>query len=376
MGATMVFPLLPFYGLELHASESMIGLVMSSFAVAQLVSAPMWGRVSDRYGRRPALLAGLGALIAGYVIFAFANSIWMLFLSRIVQGAGGGTTAVIQAYVADTLPPEHRARGLGWVSAGTNVGTMIGPPLGSFSAVWGQAGPGILAASLCAVNMLCAWMWLPESRKHDSAAPPRRSVWTGAWNVIQNPRGAVPRLTLIYAAGMFGLFAMSSVQSLYLRANFGFTERTIGFVFLYVGFFSVIMRSALLGPIVDRIGEPRSMRIGALALIVGLLAYPVAPNLWMLALVVPLVPIGAAMLFPTTTALMSRAADKSELGATMGVAQTYAGISRMVAPIASTSLLQYGGHAAPFCFAAASVGLASLLALNVKVEEQVAATPE
>src|SRR5687767_9833958 len=127
MGAAMVFPLLPFYATEFESSPLMIGIIFSSFFVAQLISAPLWGRVSDRYGRRPALLIGLGASTIAFFVFGFANSIWLLFLCRIVQGMGGGTTGVLNAYVSDTVPPEDRARSLGWLSAGTNVGTMLGP---------------------------------------------------------------------------------------------------------------------------------------------------------------------------------------------------------------------------------------------------------
>jgi MFS family permease len=176
----------------------------------------------------------------------------------------------------------------------------------------------------------------------------------------------VQRLTVIYAVAMLAFSAMTSVLALYLGARFGFTERTIGYVFLYVGIFSVLMRSALVGPIVDRIGESWSIRAGAGCLILGLTGYPLAPNLWVLAAVIPLVPIGTAMLFPATTALMSKASRKSELGATMGIAQTFAGMSRVVSPLLSTSLFQRVGHAAPFYFAALIVGLVSLLALQVE----------
>src|SRR6266566_2013925 len=118
VGGAMVFPLIPFYALKLHASPATIGMVIASFFVAQLVSAPLWGRVSDRYGRRPALLIGLSASAIAFTVFGFANSVWLLFLSRFVQGAGGGTTGVTQAYIADTVPAEDRARSLGWLSAG------------------------------------------------------------------------------------------------------------------------------------------------------------------------------------------------------------------------------------------------------------------
>jgi len=366
IGGAMVFPLIPFYALKLHASPATIGMIIASFFVAQLISAPLWGRVSDRYGRRPALLIGLGASAAAFFVFGFANAVWLLFLCRIVQGLGGGTTGVLQAYVSDTVPPADRARSLGWLSAGTNVGTMLGPVIGSFATYWGQQWPGILAASLCFTNALCAWKWLPESKQPYVQLSARKPVWHGVWSVLRNPTGPVERLTLIYAVAMLAFSCLSSVLALYLSAEFGITERTIGYVFLYVGIFSVLMRSALIGPIVDRIGETWAIRAGAAILILGLVAYPAAPNLWSLAVIVPLVPIGTSLLFPATTAMMSRHSAKSELGTTMGIAQTFAGVSRVVAPVLSTTLFQRISHAMPFYFAAAFVGLVSLLAFQVE----------
>lgn len=373
VGGAMVFPLIPFYALKFHASPAVIGMIIASFFVAQLISAPLWGRVSDRYGRRPALLIGLSASTAAFVVFGFANAVWLLFLCRIIQGLGGGTTGVLQAYVSDTVPPEDRARSLGWLSAGTNVGTMLGPVIGSFATNWGNAGPGLMAASLCLVNALSAWKWLPESKPQYVRQAGRKPVWHGVWNVIRHPSGGVQRLTLIYAVAMLSFSFLTAVLALYLNAEFGITEKTIGFVFLYVGMFSVLMRSAFIGPIVDRIGETWSIRLGAASLTVGLAGYPLAPNLWVLAAIIPLVPIGTALLFPATTALMSRASEKSELGATMGIAQTFAGISRVTAPVISTALFQRISHATPFYFAAGIVALVSLLAFQLEARPSVEA---
>ncbi len=376
MGSAMVFPLIPFYALKFNASPTTIGMIFASFFVAQLISAPIWGRVSDRYGRRPALLIGLSGSAAGFLMFGFADSIGLLFVSRIVQGLGGGTTGVTQAYVGDTVPPEDRARSLGWLSAGTNVGTMIGPVIGSFASYWGQEAPGIIAASLCIVNVFFAWKWLPESMpKHDPLAAKRKPVWHGVWSVVRHPAGRVQRLTVIYSVSMLAFSSLSAVLALYLGAEFGVTERTIGYVFLYIGVFSVIMRSALIGPVVDRIGEHWSIRAGAACLILGMLSYPAATSLWMLALTVPLVPIGTALLFPATTALMSRASEKSELGTTMGIAQTFAGLARVAAPLCATALFQGFGHAAPFYFAAGIVGLVSILAFQVDLPAPVESVP-
>jgi MFS family permease len=367
IGGAIVFPLLPFYALRLHAAPMTVGMIIASFFVAQLISAPIWGRVSDHYGRRPALLIGLGASTVAFFVFGFANAIWLLFLCRIVQGLGGGTTGVLQAYVSDTIPAADRARSLGWLSAGTNVGTMLGPVIGSFATTyWGHQWPGILAACLCFTNALFAWKWLPESKQAHTRPAARKPVWHGVWSVLRKPTGAVQRLILIYAVAMLAFSALSSVLALYLSSEFGITERTIGYVFLYVGIFSVLMRSALIGPIVDRIGEPWSIRAGAAILILGLLAYPFAPSLWSLAFIIPLVPIGTSLLFPATTAMMSRHSDKTELGTTMGIAQTFAGISRVVAPVLSTSLFQRISHGTPFYLAASCVGLVSLLAFQVQ----------
>jgi MFS family permease len=365
-GAAMIFPLMPLYAKALKIPPFHIGVITASFYVAQLISAPLWGRVSDRYGRRPALLVGLAALGSGYLIFGFAHSMWMLVLARVIQGAGGGTTGVTQAYVADTVRPESRTRSLGWLSAGTNIGTMMGPVLGSWAAAYGQLAPGALAASLCVLNLTFAFMWLPESLKPGQAVRKRKPVWRNAWHVIRHPGGDAQRLTLIYAVGMFGQTCMSAVLALFLSAKFGITVLTIGSIFFYQNVFSVIMRSALLGPIVDRISELWSMRIGAMFLIVGLAGYPLAPNLWVLAAIIPLIPIGTAMLFPATTALLSKATDAADYGTALGVAQTFAGISRLVAPLMATALFGYLSPNLPFFVAAEIAALGCLLTFRIQ----------
>src|SRR6476661_7344006 len=181
VGLLIVVPILPFYARRLGGEGFNVGgvhfgigtvvaMLVSTFTVAQLVSAPVWGRFSDRFGRRPALLVALGASAIAYVIFGFASGLAMLFISRLIQGAGGGTVGVIQAYVADSVEPDQRARGLGWLSAATNLGVA------GLHAV-GHAMPGLVAAVLCLVNMAFAWQYLRESHhatgEHPVAHKPR-----------------------------------------------------------------------------------------------------------------------------------------------------------------------------------------------------------
>jgi MFS family permease len=377
IGFMIVLPLLPFYATRLHASPETVGRLIASFSIAQLLSAPVWGRVSDRYGRRPALLIGLSASAVAFAVFGIADAVWLLFASRIVQGAGGGTTGVAQAYVADTVEPKDRARALGWLSSATAAGVIFGPAIASFAFALGPAAPGLVAAGLCLVNVAFAWKWLPESRagqRHDGASP-RRPIWHPAWLVLRHPTNLVSRLIWIYGIGMIAFSAMTSVLSLYLQAAFGLTEKTIGPIFAYVGVLSLVMRSVLLGPIVDRLGESWTMRTGALLLAAGLLLYPIPQNLWALAAVIPLVPIGTALLFPATTSLMSRNSDARELGTTMGVAQTFAGLARVVAPLLATMIFQRLGHDWPFYLAGIVVALAGALTLQIPRESRVSAQP-
>src|ERR687894_2395089 len=286
IGFMIVLPLLPFYALKLNASPVIVGQLIASYSIAQLIAAPLWGRVSDRYGRRPALLIGLGASAIAYVVFGLADSVWLLYLSRVVQGAGGGTTGVAQAYVADTVQPGDRARALGWLSAATSAGVMVGPALGSFAAHLGQAAPGLVAATLCLINVFFAWKWLPESyqKRGASDGSVRKPAWHAAWMALRHPGTAISRLLWIYGVGMLAFASMTSVLALYLGAEFSIDETTIGYIFLYVGVLSFVMRSLLLGPIVDRIGETWAMRIGTVLLVLGLELYPHPSDFWTLAL--------------------------------------------------------------------------------------------
>ena len=369
LGFAMVLPLLPFYALRFHATPEVIGVIIASFSVAQLASAPLWGWVSDRYGRRPALLVGLLSSAAAYLVFGFATSVWLLFASRLIQGAGGGTTGVAQAYVGDSIAPARRAQALGWLSAATSLGVAIGPAIGSWSVNFGPAAPGLVAAVLCLINVFFTWRWLPESRVL-AATPPdgvrrKPAVWRSLADVVTHPTRPVSRLVWIYGAGMLGFTAMTSIFALFLRARFGITEKTIGYFFVYVGTLSFVMRALVLGPVVRRVGEVGAMRLGTVSLVVGLAIYPWVPSLWALPLVMPLIPIGTALLFPSTTALMSRAADQAVLGTTMGVAQSFGGLARVAAPLLATSAFQRFGPGAPFYVAAGVVAIVGVAAFQL-----------
>jgi MFS family permease len=400
VGLLIVIPILPFYArrlggegfafLGMHFGIGMVvAMLVSTFTVAQLVSAPIWGRFSDRFGRRPALLVALGSSAIAYVIFGFANSLALLFISRIVQGAGGGTVGVIQAYVADSVEPDQRAKGLGWLSAATNLGVALGPVLGAFAITLGikvcnlgggdvaglhaigHAMPGLFAALLCLVNMAFAWKYLRESHtigEHHAAAKPRSSREV-VLRVIQHSGEPASRLIWIYAIAMGAFQGVTAILALFLADRYQVTEQTIAYFFVYIGSISVFARVLLLGKAVDRLGEPRLSRIGITLLAIGLGAMPLARSLPVLALAVAFIPLGTAFTFPCVTALLSRVISSRERGLYMGVQQSFGGVARIIAPLWAGFAYDRLGIGVPF-YTSAAVVLATLL-LGLGLEQYV-----
>ncbi len=395
VGLLMIVPMLPFYATNMGASALIVGLLVSSFAIAQLLSAPLWGRFSDHYGRRPALIVGLSAAGIAYVVFAYADSLWLLFLSRLVQGAGGGTVSVIQAYVADALEPKERAKGLGWLSAATNAGVALGPLLGGIALQWGTSGPGLLAAALSVVNIGFAWKFLTEARDMTEAMAARSKPRVAGTSrlavtrVITHPNEPASRLIWIYAIAMGAFQGATTMLALLLALRFGVTEKTIGFFFAYIGVISVVTRAGILGWAVDKYGEARLSRLGLslLSLGLGLLPFmrritdpgglaaalggivpagvfqmlPYLP----LGLVVALIPLGTAFTFPCVTSLLSRVVPSGERGLYMGVQQTFGGSARVVFPILSGFLFDRVVEL-PFLLSAALVAATILLGLGME----------
>src|SRR5258708_6425995 len=409
VGLLMILPLLPFYvkslggsGINVLGMHFGIGIIMgfivTSFTLAQLLSAPMWGRFSDRVGRRPTLLIALGASAIAYLIFGFAHSLLLLFLSRIVQGAGGGTVGVIQAYVADSTPPQDRARALGWLSATTNLGVALGPVLGSFAITlgkydlmpgpatlqMGRAAPGIIAAGICLLNMAFAARYLNESRDLNEQTPQagevRRTSSQAIWRVISHSSEPSSRLIWIYAIAIGAFQGSFAVLALFLNARFQVTEQTIGYFFMYVGAISVFARVLLLGRAVDWLGEANLSRLGIILLATGVVGMPLSQNLGMLAIAVALIPLGTAFTFPCVTALLSRVIKPRERGLYMGMQQTYGGVARIIAPLFFGWAFDHLGVSSPFFFSSAFILATIFLGFGMdkyaKSEIAVASTAE
>lgn len=369
IGFGIVLPLLPFYAEELGATPLEVTLIIASFSAMQLLAAPVWGRISDRHGRRPLILAGLFASAISYLIFALADTLAVLLLSRIAAGAAGGTISVAQAYVADSTEGNERTHGLGLIGAASGLGIMLGPAIGGFFSRFGLGAPGFVAAALCAVNGLAAFMYLPESRHFRE----RSTRETGMRGETASLRGWVTALTrfplwllfAVYFLGISSFAAMTSVLALYLERAFEMGASEMGLIFTTAGAVTVVVRGAAVGRLVRRVGEAATVRGGAVILAVGISAIPLIPNRWWLALLVPMWAVATGIMFPSLASLISQATDRYSQGSVLGGSQLFGGLGRVLGPVWAGLLFQQVSIASPFALAGILVGIAAVLATRI-----------
>ncbi len=360
LGLIIIYPLLPFYATRLGANAAIVGALVAAFSVAQLVSAPAWGWMSDRYGRRPAILVGLLVSAFAYVIFAFADSLWMLFVSRVIQGLGGGTIGVVQAYVADITEGKDRAKALGWLSAVTSLGAVIGPALGSMLiAVGGRTAPGLGSAILCVLVSIFAWKFLTESHAVLNTAERKalasHSRGGAIRTVLVHPNEPASRLIWIYAIAIGAFYGTTPMLPLILAERLAVTEQNVGYFVMYLGGMGVIVRTALLGRMIEWLGEARVARLGLVFLAVGLAMVAQITSYPTMLIAMTLMPIGTGFLFPCITAMLSRVVPNAQRGLYMGVQHTFGGVSRVSFPLIAGFGMDALGMGAPYLFAGAAV---------------------
>ncbi|MEM9405662.1 MAG: MFS transporter [Acidobacteriota bacterium] len=359
----------PYYAERFGASATQIGALVSVFAVAQTLSAPLWGRLSDRVGRRPVILAGLLLSAVAYLLFSYAGSLWMLFVSRFAQGLGGGTVSAIFAYIADAVRGEDRAERIGWVTAATSAAALLGPALGSVAGSVSPALPGLIAAGLCLVAwVLCRSMLEGGARKESLQSEERPPLLGALWGVVTAPGRQAHLLIWVYALGMFGNTALTAVAALALDRRFGVGVDDIWIFFAALAGGALVVRLLILGRTVRRLGEAAVLRLGAVCLALGLALFPFVPVLAGVLATVVLMAFGTSFLFPCTTALITRAGEKGA-GQLLGVQQAYGGSARILGPLLAGWALERSGLAAPFLLGAAVLAVAALAALGVRQPE-------
>jgi MFS transporter, DHA1 family, tetracycline resistance protein len=369
VGFGLVIPLLPFYAVRFAASPPEVTALVAIYSLTQLLTAPLWGRLSDRVGRRPVLLLSLAASALAYLWLGSATALWMLFAARGFAGACAGNIAAAQAYIADVTKPEERARGMGLIGAAFGLGFMIGPAVGGLLAgadpiTADLETPAWVAAGLSSLALLGVALLLPESLPADrrGGAASRGRVST-VLDVLRRP--VLSRLILIFFLVILAVAGMQSVFAIWAMPQLGWGPRQVGYVFAYVGLISAILQGGLIGRLTQRFGEERLLVCGLALIGIGLVALPFAHDVPVLGAVLTGLALGMGLMQPTLNSLISQQAGGEEQGEVMGVSQSVASLSRVLGPFAAGFCFAAFGRNSPYFLGAAVTGAALLLALNL-----------
>jgi len=346
VGFGIVIPVLPFYaeGARFNASPRTVGLLFASYSVMQLIFAPILGRLSDKYGRRPVLLISIIGTGIGFLILGFANTLWMLFVGRILDGITGGNISTAQAYIADVTSKEDRAKGMGLIGAAFGLGFVFGPAIGGVLSRWGVGVPFLFAAGLCFANAILLYFTLPETVTPDHPARVSAAGGRGLSQLIQSLKD--PRLgfvLVIYFLFIVAFSIMTTSFSLYTMFRFGYDALHTGYLFTYVGIIAVIVQGGLIGRLVKRFGELRLVIVGAFLFAISLFAIPfVGPRTGgLIALLVGggLFSLGNSLSAPSLTSLASKSVGPGEQGSVLGVTQSVASLARAIGPALAALLI-------------------------------------
>lgn len=364
IGFGIIIPLLPFYAETFGASALAIGLLSTSFSLMQFLFAPVWGRLSDRYGRRPIILIGLFGSGVSYVAFGLASSLAMLFAARILSGIAGANVPTAQAFIADSTPPEERAKGMGLIGAAFGLGFIFGPAIGGFLSGWGYTVPAFFAALLCFVNFAAACVLLPESLPRERRGAVRRQ---GRLDVFRDAFGR-PGLALVLAIFFLVMTAFASFEAmfaLFAAARFGFDATTIGYVFALVGLVLAVVQGVLVGKVVPRVGERRLVPAAILLMSGALALQALAPGVpWLIAGAM-LLACGMGFHSPSMLSIVSRLASRTDQGSTLGLSQSLAALARIVGPVCGGLLFDRFGPAMPLQTSAVLMLAAGVLSVTL-----------
>jgi DHA1 family tetracycline resistance protein-like MFS transporter len=357
VGFGIILPILAIYGERFGASPTTLGLVVSSFSLAQFVFSPLLGRLSDRVGRRPVILLSLFGTAAGSILTGAATSVWMLFLGRIVDGASGASVSVAQGAVTDVAPPSERPRLLGLLAAAFGVGFVLGPALGGLAALWGPRVPFFVAAGIALANAVVAWKRLPET--HRPGTVPPASPVTPADSAER--RRDLTRLALVAFIATAAFSAFEATFSLLGERRFNLTESSVFVVFIGIGLVLVAVQGGMVRPFNARFGSAGTLRLALTINAIGLLLLAAATTWLLLIPSLLLLVLGQGLATPTLAALVANRAEEGRRGGALGFQQSAGALARIVGPAMGGLLFEHVGVAAPYIVGAAMIGVALLL---------------
>jgi DHA1 family tetracycline resistance protein-like MFS transporter len=372
LGFSLILPLLPYYAESYGATPVIVGLLVASYAAAQLIGAPLLGRLSDRYGRRPVLLVSVVGTLAGFLLLGFADPLgrflstlvapqaanWLilgvLFASRILDGLTGGNITVAQAYIADVTDEQNRAKGLGLIGAAFGLGFIIGPAVGGALSQLGYNIPAFVAALVAFLNLMAIFFFLPESltaERREAALLQKRPSFSlkALTQALKQPKVG----PLLHVRFFYGL-AFATFQSIFAlyAQSIGLSPQTTGYVLAYVGLLSVIVQGGLIGVLTARFRENWLVITGLWLMAGSLLAWAFTTSLWPLLVVMIPLSLSGGVLNTVIQSAISKSVSREEVGGILGIAGSLEAVTRVIAPSVGGYLLQNLGVWAPGIFSA------------------------
>jgi len=332
LGFGIIIPLLPYYAESYGASGLAIGLLTTSFSLMQFLFAPVWGRLSDRIGRRPVLIGSLILTSGSYIVFAMAGSLAMLFASRMLAGIAGATISTAQAYVADTTTPAERTKGMGLIGAAFGMGFIFGPAIGGILSRWGFAVPAYAAAGLALVAAVLAFLLLPESNPPDARAAAREARRGAAPLVHTLKRPVVGTVLGLYFTATACFAGMEAILALFCQRRYTWGPAAIGYLFAYVGIVSAFLQAGLVGRLARQFGERALVRTGLLLMGAAFVAAGLAPPVALFLVAMGAVALASGLMTPSLSSLISTATPAEEQGGILGVYQSLGSLARAVGP--------------------------------------------
>jgi DHA1 family tetracycline resistance protein-like MFS transporter len=358
LGFGIIIPLLPFYAESYGASAFTIGLLGTSFSLMQFLFSPIWGRWSDKIGRKPIILLGLMGSCLSYLALALATSLPMIFFARIIGGIAGANIPTAQAYIADVTTPENRARGMGMVGAAFGLGFIFGPAIGGLLSRFGPEAPMWFASALCLSNFIGAWFLLPESR--------RVTTETKTLGRLEAFKHALTKPVLVLLLALYFLVtaAFSSFEAtfaLFSEARFGFTSTSIGFLFAFIGVVLATIQGVLVHKVVKRMGEARLVPMAIFCIALGIGMVPFAWSVPTLLVALGVLAVGMGFNNPSLTSMVSRLSDADDQGGTLGLASSLASLGRVIGPAWGGFLYDSYGMTTPYMSASGLMFIAFMV---------------
>ncbi len=368
LGFSLILPLLPYLARTFNASNFEIGLLVAVYAAAQLVGAPILGRLSDKYGRRPILLISIAGNALGFCILAFAGNLWVLFFARLLAGLTAANISVAQAYVSDVTDQANRARGLGLLGAAFGLGFIIGPAVGGLLSQFGYEVPALMAAGLSVINFVLVVTWLPESltdERRQAIANSHRSTLSipALFQALRRPLvGPLLQTRLFFG---FAFSILQSIFSLYALTRFNLQAQSTGYILAFVGVLSVFTQGFLVGKLTNRFSEPGIILSATATMAVGLLGWGLAPSVpFLLAALVPIA-ISGGLLNTVINSAISKTVPPYEVGGMLGLSTSLEAFTRVVSPSLGGLMLEVVGKRFGVMTGTAAPGIFASLVLVI-----------